>query len=315
MQGFVFGYGLGTSRITLQEYNASIAPIGNLQIGYNISMVNGSIWGTTLNIVNAAQLSAEGISINITNNGRSPPFSGFLEITMNNAKAGKYSIQINATGDDPSISNALLDLLVTNKTGSVSQTTNSSGTTNPGGPVATGEYPGPLTRKTNSSGTTIAYVIVGLLLFIVPILIVMTIKSLGRGGAIIRVSLFIEIIAGAYLIFFDQYLRDLGSLHWYLLIVYTLLNLFFLIEYGKRKKLGVLRMKYLMAIIPAIMALMILIDAAFDMPLSQAAGTNGWAYLFGFGTNPISSLMPSLGTSILLFFSVLVALLSFYEKS
>ena len=302
MQGFVFGYGLGTSRITLQEYNASIAPIGNLQVGYNVSMASGSTWGTTLNIVNAAELSAEGISINITNNGGNPPFSGFLEITTNNAKAGKYSVQINATGDDPSINNALLNILVTNTTGSVSQKTNSSGTANPGGPVATGGY-------------SIAYVIVGLLLLIIPIMISIGIRSLGHGSLIIRMSLFIEIIAGAYLIFFDQYLRDLGSLHWYLLIVYTLLNLFFLIEYGKRKKLGVLRMRYLMAIIPAIMALMILIDAAFDMPLSQAAGTNGWAYLFGFGTNPISSFMPSLGTSILLFFSVLVALLSFYEKS
>ena len=299
---FAFGYGLGTSKITLQEYNASIGSVGNISISYNLSIASGSTWGTNLNVVNGASLSANGIHVSITNNGGDPPFSGFIQIYANGAKPGKYSVLINATGDDPSISNAVLKLLVTNNTGSVSQTTNSSVRPSPIGPIKAGGYP-------------IAYVLVGLLLLIVPVFIAMAIKGLGFRSLVIRVSLAIEIIAGAYLIFFDQYLRDLGSLHWYLLIVYTLLNLFFLIEYGKRKKLGVLRMKYLMAIIPAIMALMILIDAAFDMPLSQAAGTNGWAYLFGFGTNPISSLMPSLGTSILLFFSVLVALLSFYEKS
>ncbi len=303
MPQFVFGYGIGTSRITLQKYNASVGSLGSLSISYTVSIASGSTWGTDLNVVNAASLSADKIHISITNNGGDPPFSGLLEISSNGAKPGKYSVLINATGDDPSVSSVVLSLLVTNSTGSASTSGNVLNATglNPGGYASKGGY-------------SIIYVVIGLLLLIIPIPVFAAVKKLGAANIIIKASLAIEIIAGAYLIFFDQYLRDLGSMHWYLLIVYTLLNLFFLLEYGKRKKLGALSIKQMMEIIPAIMAFMIIVDAAFNLPLSQAAGTSGWAYLFGFGTNQISAFMPSIGTSVLLFLSVLIALLSFYEK-
>ena len=114
MPQFAFGYGLGTSKITLQEYNASIGSVGSISISYNISIASGSMWGTNLNVVNGASLSANGIHVSITNNGGDPPFSGFIQIYANGAKPGKYSVLINATGDAPSISNAVLKLLVTN---------------------------------------------------------------------------------------------------------------------------------------------------------------------------------------------------------
>ena len=116
--------GYGTSSISLANSSVSLPPGGSAAVGYTVNLPSGNTWGTTLNVVNAAQLSAQGITVVASNPSGNPPYSGRLTIpAAASAKAGSYSVVLNVTGDDPSTSNATLtiDLAAGATTTAVSQ--------------------------------------------------------------------------------------------------------------------------------------------------------------------------------------------------
>ncbi len=112
--GVSYAYGYGTSSITLSTYSITLINGGTARVNYNVSLVSGSMWGTTLNIADSRYLLSKGIEVSF-NQGfpRDPPFSGNISIVVSpSAPKGSYQVIINATGDDPSVSNATLTLTV-----------------------------------------------------------------------------------------------------------------------------------------------------------------------------------------------------------
>ena len=73
----------------------------------------GNTWGTTTNIANAGQLSAEGITASVSKSYADPTYSGTLTISVSsNVASGTYTVKLNATGDDPSSNTATVSVFV-----------------------------------------------------------------------------------------------------------------------------------------------------------------------------------------------------------
>lgn len=113
----VSAFGYGTSSISFTQSSVSLSPGGSGSVGYNVTIATGSTWGTSLNVVNGAALKSAGINVTLSNPGgdnTNPPFNGTLTVSVaSTVAAGVYHITLNATGDDPSTSNAELGLVVT----------------------------------------------------------------------------------------------------------------------------------------------------------------------------------------------------------
>ena len=158
--------GYGTSAISFTKASVSLAPGGSTTVGYNITIATGNTWGTTINIVNQAQLSAAGITVSLSNAGgpdSDPPWSGTMTITAaSGAASGSYSVILNATGDDPTTSDATLSLAVASSSSSsttstpASSTTAVSSTTSPTTAPSTSSAPY-ISSGTGSSGSSSAY--------------------------------------------------------------------------------------------------------------------------------------------------------------
>ncbi len=129
--------GYGTSSIAITPGSLSIIAGGAASAIYNVTVASGNTWGTTVNIVDKAQLASQGITATLSNPGPvDPPFSGTLAITASaSAKPGTYTVTLNATGDDPSVANANLTVNLAAPSGSKNSTstpTTTSATTTVG---------------------------------------------------------------------------------------------------------------------------------------------------------------------------------------
>ncbi len=121
---YAFASGIGSSSIQLTQNGANLSVGGSASVGYTVKLVSGTPWGTTLNIVNKNQLLADGITLTLSNSYGDPTYTGTMGISASSsAKPGKYSVALNATGDDPSSSNAVLNLTVFGKTSNATTAT------------------------------------------------------------------------------------------------------------------------------------------------------------------------------------------------
>jgi len=117
-----FASGIGTSKITFSPANLTIAPGAAGTVSYTVGLVSGKVWGTNTNLVNSANLSSEGINVSLSKTYSDPNYTGVMTIKVSGAtKPGRYAVLLNATGDDPSITNALFTVYV--KTSAVNTTT------------------------------------------------------------------------------------------------------------------------------------------------------------------------------------------------
>ena len=121
----------------------------------------------------------------------------------------------------------------------------------------------------------------------------------------------LELLFGMYLLIFDTLLQSLGALHWTILLVYLAIIGVLVMGYYKQER----RMYLLITGTISLLAfIFMLADAAFGLPLSQAHSVSpgfGWAYLFGFGTNAISSFSTSFAFTGLFVFVLLNAAIAF----
>jgi hypothetical protein len=81
------------------------------------------------------------------------------------------------------------------------------------------------------------------------------------------------------------------------------------IRYVTRKK----ALTALVGIFALLMFIAQIADAALNLPISGFKGTNGFAYLFGFGTTPLSSFGTSTAFTIFLIFNIVLAALCFAQ--
>jgi hypothetical protein len=105
--------GIGTSTILLNQSTLSMRPGQSALVSYTVKLASGNTWGTTISVANASALSLQGIGTSLSNTYADPTYTGTLTVTASAAaKAGNYSISMQATGDDPSSAPALLTLSI-----------------------------------------------------------------------------------------------------------------------------------------------------------------------------------------------------------
>lgn len=109
-----------------------------------------------------------------------------------------------------------------------------------------------------------------------------SIKGSSISGSVI-VSGIIVLAASVFLLAYDRNLMKYGMLHWYALIAYVIIVAILMAIAAARKKGAYIGL----IIIPIVFIILILIDAAFNLPLSNFYSPHsaelGWRYLFGFG--------------------------------
>ena len=134
-------------------------------------------------------------------------------------------------------------------------------------------------------------------------------KSLGRIALISNISLVLVYISGLYLLIFDSLLRKFGYFHWIILLAYLIvIAVTALIYFKTRNRFAGLAI----GVFALLMFIAQISDAALNLPISGFKGTNGFAYLFGFGTTPLSSFGTSMGFTVFLVFNIILAVSSFY---
>ena len=276
----------GTSTITLGKSTVSVTPGTSVTDSYSVNLASGSTWGTSL-----SSNSLSGFTISFSNSGGDPPYTGTMTVSVaSSVSDGTYHVYVNATGDDPSSSPAVL---------SVSVTGHASSTTPP--PVT------PSKSFTALYGTDIAGTSV-IILFLLAALVPMALrrKNLKVLG---YVSFIVSMGSAIFLITDDSLLRTSGYLHWILLIIFTagmiVSMVGFLLTKDKLKETARMGLAYG----SIFMSIAMILDAALGLPLSSIAnvgGSLGFNYLFGFGITSPSTVAVSLAFSILLIFNGLL---------
>ena len=103
----------GTSTIVLNKTTVDIALGGSAAVGYSVNLSSGKTWGTNFIVDNQSALQQNGIYLSPSVSAGEPPFSGVLSVRLTQyAKPGTYIAALSATGDDPSTSDAMLTIVV-----------------------------------------------------------------------------------------------------------------------------------------------------------------------------------------------------------
>ena len=133
---------------------------------------------------------------------------------------------------------------------------------------------------------------------------------MNRSALASHAALLLVYLSGLYLLLFDKLLRQFGYLHWIILLVYLIVVALVLVirQIAKRRALTLL-----VGIFALLMFIAQIADAALNLPISGFKGTNGFAYLFGFGTTPLSSFGTSTAFTVFLVFNLVLALLCFAQ--
>ncbi|OJI06977.1 hypothetical protein Micr_00114 [Candidatus Micrarchaeum sp.] len=133
---------------------------------------------------------------------------------------------------------------------------------------------------------------------------------MNRSALASHAALLLVYASGLYLLLFDKLLRQFGYFHWIILLAYLIVMAVTLaIRYVTRKK----ALTALVGIFALLMFIAQIADAALNLPISGFKGTNGFAYLFGFGTTPLSSFGTSTAFTIFLIFNIVLAALCFAQ--
>ena len=133
---------------------------------------------------------------------------------------------------------------------------------------------------------------------------------MNRSALASHAALLLVYASGLYLLLFDKLLRQFGYLHWLILLAYLVVVALVLVirQIAKKRALTLL-----VGIFALLMFIAQLADAALNLPISGFKGTNGFAYLFGFGTTPLSSFGTSTAFTVFLVFNLVLALLCFAQ--
>lgn len=123
-------------------------------------------------------------------------------------------------------------------------------------------------------------------------------------------ALLLVYLSGLYLLLFDKLLRQFGFFHWLILLAYLVVVALVLIIRHITKKMA---LTLLVGIFSLLMFIAQIADATLNLPISGFKGTNGFAYLFGFGTTPLSSFGTSTAFTIFLIFNIVLAALCFAQ--
>jgi hypothetical protein len=321
-----YGQGYGASSVTIAPSSVNVSQGSTESISFTVKLASGGTWGTQFESANSSLPS--GLSITGLPSGvQDPPFSGSFSVSVaNGILPGIYELFFKATGDDPSSSDAVLTLNVAaarvqNSSKTVSNVTSSNTTSNNVSKTNTTMLPSlPLPPPPFGFGTpfpfgsTSVYGFVGLtilaLSFIFAFLSIKTKRIQSWIKPRINYFVGLAVIAGAYLLAFDKNLLNLGFLHWEILLAYTLFNsLLLLIIWLKEDYYH----KLPFFVIPTLFVFAMLIDLVANLPftaLYSGSVNVSWPYLFGFGLGPSSSFGNSVGFSLVLFSSILIALRS-----
>jgi hypothetical protein len=133
---------------------------------------------------------------------------------------------------------------------------------------------------------------------------------MNRSALASHVALLLVYLSGLYLLLFDKLLRQFGFFHWLILLAYLVVVALVLIIRHITKKRA---LTLLVGIFSLLMFIAQIADAALNLPISGFKGTNGFAYLFGFGTTPLSSFGTSTAFTIFLIFNIVLAALCFAQ--
>jgi hypothetical protein len=122
--------GIGTSEIIINSTTVSVNQGFSTNVTYTVKLVSGNTWGTDISVINQSTLASQGVTVQFSNNGQDPNFSGIATInTSSTTKPGDYVIQFIATGDDPSTSPTAITLTVNGKQNTTTTKTNQTSTT------------------------------------------------------------------------------------------------------------------------------------------------------------------------------------------
>lgn len=292
--GAVNAVGYGTSKVSLSQYSVNVSQGSSYLIGFTITLVNGSYWGTSL----AESPSNSYITFSPSVSNSDPTYSGTLKISVaKNAPVSTYAFNMSAVGDDPSTSPVQLTINVLNATGSTSPSVTSP-VTAASKPVNYFDYIG---------GIFLAVIVI-----ILGLRLSMKRKFVKTANYTMMGSIVLSLIAAIYLLAYDSLLRISGMLHYDILIVFFVLTMIFAyLIYGDKKA----RRNALLALgsLSALFVLAMFLDAILGLPLTGVSGSlsSGFDYLFGFGAAGTYSLFgTSLAFSLLLISVTATALLS-----
>jgi hypothetical protein len=131
-----------------------------------------------------------------------------------------------------------------------------------------------------------------------------------RSALASHAALLLVYLSGLYLLLFDKLLRQFGYFHWIILLAYLIVVAVVVVirQIAKKKALTAL-----IGVFSLLMFIAQMADAALNLPISGFKGTNGFSYLFGFGTTPLSSFGTSAAFTIFLVFNLVLALLCFVQ--
>ncbi|WP_241760267.1 COG1470 family protein [Thermoplasma volcanium] len=280
----------GTSEITLSTTSISIPRGGSSTVTYNVKLASGNTWGTSI-----SASAPSGISVTFSNPTGDPPFSGTATVTVaKTVSPGTYTIEISATGDDPSSSPATLSVTVMNTT------------------VTTAPPPAPVVHV-----NYIPFIVGGIAIALfVVFLIIFSLFLPAYSKPIRYVTYTVTLILSMYLITYDHVLLKYAYSHWLGLIVYLLLStIFFGLTFSSSQALKRSSL-YLLTVGNILLGLLMIVDTVFGLPYSSLHNvtTNvGWDYLFGYGTTSISTVGISLAFTLLFIFVGIYAGVSLRE--
>ncbi|MCL4326447.1 MAG: hypothetical protein M1481_06485 [Candidatus Thermoplasmatota archaeon] len=278
--------GVGTSNVTLNPSHVSLPKNSETSINYTVKLSSGSTWGTTINTVSVPN----GLTVTGLPYTGDPPYSGTFTVTVSKTiTPGNYTIQLSATGDDPSTTNAILYITITNKTSTIPLPTTS--------PPATANIYFP-------TGSLAVYGYIGILIILISIIIGFVLAKIDALNSynkkIIKYLFIFEIISGIFLLTDDNILYSTAIFHWAVLLMYVLV--FIIIDYLLFTKKELTKVYILSFLASGLLFLFLLGDLFLNLPYTSfQSNTNiSWPYFFGFGTTAISTFGISLAFTIIL---------------
>lgn len=295
----VHATGIGTSKVTLTQSYINVSGGSSANIGFTITLVNGTKWGTSL----AESPLSSYITFSPSASNQDPTYSGTLTINVaKDTPPGKYTFNISATGDDPSTSPVQLTIYVSNSTTS---------TTTP--PSVT--PPSTTTAKPTNYFAYVGGIFLAILVILLAVAFAMKKKFIKAAKIIMLVSVVISLAAAAYLLIYDTLLRTAGMLHYDILIVFFILTIILsYLVYGNKKMEK--KAALILGILSALFVLAMFLDAILGLPLTSISGSTAYGvnYLFGFGAAGTSSIYGiSLAFSILLIAVMVTAVINLFK--
>ncbi|MCY0851279.1 MAG: hypothetical protein OWQ34_00870 [Thermoplasma acidophilum] len=274
----------GTSSISVTPTSLSIPAGSSGTFSYKVNLVSGSTWGTSV-----SASAPSGITVSFSSGLSDPPFSGTATVVVAKSVApGTYTVQISASGDDPSSSPATVTVDVTN---------------------ATVSSPPPVTPAVHVNYVPFVIGGISMALFVV-FLVLFSIFFSAYAFVIRSVSFAVTAAVAVYLIAYDRVLFTSAYDHWIGLVVYLILSVvMFAISLAGSPGIKKTSL-YALAAGNVLLGILMISDTIAGLPVSSLAGVTknvGWNYLFGFGTTSISTVSISLAFTILLVFTGIYA--------